>query len=288
MNSSLDVLLVQCPDRVGIIARTTSFFADCGVNIVESEQYTDQTSNTFFQRIVFQRPEGTPAAQTLSMLSEQFAPVATQMSADYWFRSLDDRPRVALLASKESHCLVGVLQRWSVGDLNMEPVVIISDRKEPSDAAGWFDIPFVYLPVMDGDKASQELVLRKTLEDYEVELAILARYMRILSPEFCSDYMNRCINVHHSFLPAFVGANPYQQAFDRGVKVIGATSHYVTEELDQGPIIAQRTLDVTHKDTADVFVRKGRELETGALVDAVHAHLEHRVIVSGSRALVFG
>jgi formyltetrahydrofolate deformylase len=275
-------LLVRCPDRPGLIARITGFVADHGGNIIEAEQHTDLQTGEFFQRVLFES-DGFDVDEAGARAA--FAPLAADLGAVSHLYLNPAPPRVAILASKSTHCTVDLLHLWKTGDLNMVPVAIISNHTTNEEVAGWYDVPFHHLPVEANPR--QEHDVRALLRGLDVDVVVLARYMRILSPEFCDEWAGRCINIHHSFLPAFVGADPYRQAYDRGVKMIGATAHYVTADLDQGPIISQDTVAVSHRDTLDDIKRKGRELETDVLADAVAAHTEYRVITAGDRTVVF-
>jgi len=279
------ILLLRCDDQPGIVAEVAGFIAGHGGNIIDAEQHTDADTRQFFQRVEFEVSGMDLAPHDIT---GAFAPVAERFGITTAFHLRSHRTRVAILASRHDHCVLDLLHRWTTGELPMDPVAVISNHTDVAAIAGWFDIDFHHLPIGDDGKAAQEAQLDALLADLGVELVVLARYMQVLSPGFCSRWENRCINIHHSFLPAFAGARPYDQAHDRGVKVIGATAHYITAELDAGPIISQGVGSVTHRHSVDDFVRKGRELETTVLAEAVAAHLEHRVLVDGSRTVVFG
>lgn len=277
------VLLIRCPDHPGIITRTTGFFSSHDVNIASSEQYVDDLTNTFFQRVVFEAQ----SQEQFRFLKEQFVACAVDLDADYSFHDLSKKKRVAILASRNTHCAASVLQSWRYGHLNMHPTVLISDHLNMEQLASWHELPYEYLPVGDTNRREQEQLVQQTLETHDVDLVVLARYMRILPEWFCQQWENRCINVHHSFLPAFIGKNPYEEAHERGVKMIGATSHYVVPELDAGPIITQRTRPVTHRDTPSALAAKGSELESGVLIDALQSHLNASLMVHDNRVVVF-
>ena len=276
-------LVLSCGDRPGITARVTGFLFERGGNVLEAQQYNCLDGDRFFMRVEFD-PGGTPREQ----LKSDFATLADEYGMD-WKIALRDRPRrVLLMVSKFDHCLADLLYRWRIGELPMDPVAIISNH--PRDSISHTDIgevPFHYLPVSKESKAEQEEQVREIAEQSEAELVVLARYMQILSDDQAAHFAGRCINIHHSFLPGFKGAKPYHQAYARGVKMIGATAHYVTRDLDEGPIIHQDVEPITHADTPQELVRKGRDIERRVLAEAVRLHLEDRVLLNGSRTVVF-
>ncbi len=276
------VLLVSCPDQPGIVAAVTTFVAAHGGNVVDLQQHTDPSDGAFFQRVQFEL-----TAEAAAGLAAAFAPVATSYQMGWRLRFTDERPRLALLASTEPHCLQDLLNRWRTGELAAEVAVVISNHPDHAELAAWFGVPYHHLPVIDGDRKAQEGSLQVALQAAEVELVVLARYMQVLSPDFCGTWEHRIINIHHSFLPAFQGARPYHQAHDRGVKLIGVTAHYATAALDEGPIIDQDVLRVTHRDDIDDLRRKGRDLEEAVLARAVRAHVTHHVLVYGNKTVVF-
>lgn len=282
--SASAVLLVSCGDRAGIVAAVASFVADHGGNVVDLQQHTDHTDQAFFQRVEFEL-DGVDLDR--ADIATAFAPVAERFAMRWSLRFTDQRPRVAILASKEPHCLHDLLNRWRTGELAAEVAVVLSNHPDHGDAAAWFGVDHACLPVAEGDKGAQEAELEERLLLHRVDLVVLARYMQVLSPGLCGRWSERMINIHHSFLPAFQGARPYHQAHERGVKVIGVTAHYVTAELDDGPIIDQDVLRVSHRDDVDDLRRKGRDLEVAVLARAVRAHIEHRVLVYGRRTVVF-
>lgn len=283
MDTSTGVLLVSCPDRPGIVAAVTTFVAEHGGNVVDLQQHTDHGDGVFFQRVQFDL--ATAAAR--AGLPTAFAPVAERYGMDWSLHFLDERPRLAILASREPHCLQDLLTRWRTGELAAEVAVVVSNHPDHADLAAWFDVPYEHVPTVDGDRAVQEAAVQHVLAAGSVDLVVLARYMQILSPELCARWPNRIVNIHHSFLPAFQGARPYQQAHDRGVKLIGVSAHYATAELDAGPIIDQDVLRVTHRDGVEDLRRKGRDLEVTVLARAVRAHVSHRVLVYGNKTVVF-
>lgn len=277
------VLLLSCPDRPGIVATVADLVFRHGGNIVHAEQHTDPADRAFFQRVEF---ELDGLAVDRSELADLVAPLADRFDMDVALRFSDERPRTALLASREPHCLIDVLSRWRSGELDAELTLVASNHPEHRELCEFFGVAFHHLPVGD-DPAAQEAALFSLLRSEDIELVVLARYMRILSDGFVRNWPDRIINIHHSFLPAFVGAQPYRQAHERGVKVIGATAHVVTAELDAGPIIAQDVVHVSHRDSVEDLARKGRDLEVVVLARALRAQLEHRVLVWGGRTVVF-
>jgi formyltetrahydrofolate deformylase len=279
------VLLLSCPDQRGIVRSVAEFVELHGGNIVDAEQHTDEAEGVFFQRVEFEL-EGFGLDR--SEILPAFEPIRAKFTMAADLRCTDERIKVALLASKQPHCLDDLLTRWRTGELEAHLSLVIANHPEHQALCDFVGVPFHYLPVVPANKAQQEERVRELLREHGVQLVVLARYMQILSAEFTAEYANRIINIHHSFLPAFVGARPYHQAHDRGVKLIGVTAHYATSELDQGPIIEQDVTRVNHRNSVDELVRKGRDLETAVLARAVRAHLEHRVLVYGRKTVVFG
>jgi formyltetrahydrofolate deformylase len=277
-------LLLSCPDQKGLVATMADWVYRHDGNIVHADQHTDASEAVFFQRIEFDlegfdldRTEIVPA---LSPLLERFA-----MRCDVRFS--DERPKVAVLVSKQAHCMYDLLARWRMGELEAEIPLVISNHPDHSDVAAHFDVEFAHLPVTPESRIEQESAMLALLAEHDIDLVVLARYMQVLSAGFVAKYPNRIINIHHSFLPAFAGGRPYHQAHDRGVKLIGVTAHYATAELDEGPIIEQDVARVTHRDSVEDLVRKGRDLEMIVLARAVRAHLAHRVLVYGRKTVVF-
>jgi formyltetrahydrofolate deformylase len=277
------VLLLSCPDRPGLVHAVTEFVLSVSGNIVHAEQHIDVESGVFFQRVEFAAP-GLDAPA----LAAAFAPVAERFGMSVRARMSDERPRVAVLASTQPHCVADLLARWRSGELPADIVAVISNHAEHARLAAFHDVPFHHLPVTHDSKDAQEAALLGVLGDHRAELVVLARYMQVLGPRILDAYPTNIINIHHSFLPAFVGARPYHQAQQRGVKLVGATAHYATAELDEGPIIAQDVAPVSHRDSVADLVRKGRDLETVVLARAVRAHVEHRTLVFGNKTIVFG
>ncbi len=278
------VLLVQCQDRKGIVARVSGFIHDFGGNILHSDHHTDIDTNDFLMRMEFSSdglqmpPEEIPAA---------FAPIAKVFGMRYEVRPSSHRTKVGMLVSKQDHCLADLLQRHRRDELHIDIPIIISNHDTCAGWADLFKIPFMVCPVTKETKPEQEQQVLALLKGQGVELVVMARYMQILSADFLAQVGCPVINIHHSFLPAFIGANPYRQAHDRGVKIIGATAHYATEDLDEGPIIEQDVIRVGHRDTVDDLVRKGRDLEEMVLARAVRLHVERRVLVYGRKTVVF-
>jgi formyltetrahydrofolate deformylase len=278
------VLLLQCPDRLGIVAAVGAFVADTGGNVVEADQHSDPAAGLFLQRVEFD------VDSELDPLLTGFAPLAERFSMDWTLRDLASRPRVAVLASRQGHCLADLLVRNALGELAGEFVLVASNHDTHAGLVERFDVPFRHLPV-SGDspeaRDAQEREMGALLDETAPDVVVLARYMRVLPEWLVQAWEQRMINIHHSFLPSFAGARPYAQAHERGVKVIGATAHYVTAALDEGPIIAQQVLPVSHRDDPNRLERRGRDLEAVVLAEALRLHLEQRVIVYGRRTAVF-
>ncbi|HZC73746.1 MAG TPA: formyltetrahydrofolate deformylase [Jatrophihabitans sp.] len=277
------VLLISCPDQPGLVHAVAGFVLEQRGNIVHAEQHIDTESGVFFQRVEFETEDLDTTA-----LAAAFAPTAERFGMSAQVRRSDERPRVAVLASTQPHCLTDLLARWRSGELPAEIVAVVSNHPDHETLTDFHGVPYHYLPVTRENRAEQEAALLGALTEHRAELVVLARYMQILGQQVLDAYPARIINIHHSFLPAFVGARPYHQAQQRGVKLIGATAHYATTDLDEGPIIAQDVTPVSHRDAVADLVRKGRDLETVVLARAVRAHLEHRTLVYGNKTIVFG
>lgn len=284
MNTSLATLLVACPDRKGIVASLAQVLYGHGANILDSDQHTDQTAGMFFQRLRFDLSTLTTDRVALE---HGIREVGERLSMDWKLAYSAKVRKVALFASKQEHCLYDLLIRHKAGELACEIAMVISNHADAGPIAGHFGVPFHHIPTSPDTKSRAEDRATEILAASEVDLIVLARYMQILSPTFVKRWASRIINIHHSFLPAFVGASPYRQAYEKGVKLIGATSHYVTAELDQGPIIEQATMPCSHRDSIDDLVRKGRDLEKRVLASAVRAHLQDRVLVYAGKTVVF-
>ncbi|MSQ35912.1 MAG: formyltetrahydrofolate deformylase [Dehalococcoidia bacterium] len=278
-------LLVQCQDRPGIVAAVSAFLFAHGANIVQADQYSsDGGSGRFFLRMEYAL---TGLDVPPDALSARFgAEIAPRFDMTWHVSYSTRRPRIAILVSKADHCLLDLLWRWRRQELAADVRMVVSNHEALRDAVAPFELPYHCLPIADGGRPAQEAALLQLLRG-EVDLVVLARYMQVLSPAFLAEFPRAVINIHHSFLPAFAGADPYGQAFDRGVKIIGATAHYATEELDDGPIIEQDVVRVTHRDRRADLVRLGREVERSVLARAVQWHLEDRVLVDGRKTVVF-
>lgn len=279
------VLLWTCPDQPGIVARITGHLFEVGGNILRAEESKSFADNDFFLRVHFNIP-GSPL--DLNDVASGLEPLAAEMRAEWSLRPWGSEQTMAILCSKDPHCVIDLIGRWRVGEIPASISAVISNHEDTRDIAEGFSIPFHHLPVSPQTKKDQEAELDAILTNLDVDLVVLARYMQILSPQFVEKWKWKVINIHHSFLPAFPGARPYHQAMERGVKLIGATAHYATAELDDGPIIEQGVTATSHRDSIDDFIRRGRETESRVLAAAVRAHLEHRVIVAGRRTIVFG
>jgi formyltetrahydrofolate deformylase len=279
------ILRVRCRDRTGIIAALSDFVFRHGGNILDLDQHTDAEAGRFFMRLVWSLDGFSLDADGIRLGLEVFS----RSLGLHWALDFDDRrDRVAIFCSKEAHCLYDLLLRHRLGELHGDVVLIVSNHPDHAAVAGYFGLPFEVVPVSGDARAVAEARQQALLAQYRVDLVVLARYMQILSPEFVGRWDGRVINIHHSFLPAFAGARPYHQAQARGVKLIGATAHYATAQLDEGPIIEQNVTRVTHRDTVADMIRKGRDLEQQVLGQAVRLHLERRLLVEGMRTIVFG
>ncbi|MEP0392415.1 MAG: formyltetrahydrofolate deformylase [Erythrobacter sp.] len=282
MSSSL-VLTLTCADQTGITARVTAFLFERGCNILDAQQFRDETSDRFFMRVAFD-----PLGTTSDELRTSFARLGQEYSMEWKIVSQDRPRRVIIMVSKGDHCLVDLLYRLRMGELNIEPVAIVSNHpREVAIRTDIGDIAFHHVPVTKETKPEAEARVRAIAEETGAELVVLARYMQIFSDEQSAHFAGRCINIHHSFLPGFKGARPYHQAHDRGVKIIGATAHFVTADLDEGPIIHQDVERITHADNPSDLVRKGRDIERRVLAEAVRLFAGERVLMNGNRTVVF-
>jgi formyltetrahydrofolate deformylase len=278
-------LTLSCDDRPGLVARVATFLASHGGNILDAQQFDDLQTGRFFMRVVFALAD---PAITIDTIRADFAAVGAEHGMDWTLRGSTERQRVLLLVSKFDHCLGDLLYRRRIGELDMDVVGIVSNHPQTALQTTMIgDIPYHYLPVTRDTKPQQEARIKAIVTDTNADLVVLARYMQILSDDMAGFLSGRCINIHHSFLPGFKGAKPYHQAHERGVKMIGATAHYVTADLDEGPIIAQDVEPISHADTAEDLVRKGRDIERRVLAAAVTYHLGDRVLLNGSRTVVF-
>ncbi len=278
-------LLIKCPDQPGIVAEVATFLYRCGANIVESSQYTSNPNGgMFFLRMEFELPN---LQREFRQLDSNFSSIAEKFSMDYSFSYVSQLKKVAIFVSKETHCLLELLWEYQSGDLMMDIPLVISNHEEARGIVESLDIPFYYIPANKSIRTQVEQQQIKLLKEYKVDVIVLARYMQILTDEFVSQFPNQIINIHHSFLPAFIGARPYERAYARGVKIIGATSHYVTNELDEGPIIEQDIKRVDHRDTVERLKKIGSKIERSVLSRALKWHLEDRLIVDQNKTIRF-
>ena len=278
------ILTLSCPDHPGIVAEVSGLLAAAGCNITSSNQYGDSKSGQFFMRVAVQ-PINVPIS--CPELRALFAPLGDKFSMDWSVHDANKPPRVLLLVSKFDHCLMDVLYKRARGSLPMDVPAVISNHSDARQLAASYDIPFHHWPVSPETKTAQEEKLLSLIDNEQIDLIVLARYMQVLSNKVCEKLAGRVINIHHSFLPSFKGAAPYQQAFKKGVKLIGATAHYVTANLDEGPIIEQNVARVNHAMSAADLVATGRDIERITLAEALKLHLEHRVLINGSKTVVF-
>ena len=282
---TLATLLVSCPDRKGLVAALAQFLYGYGCNIVDADQHTDFSASMFFQRIRFDvREMHTDRVAFERGLSE----VAQRFDMTFRLSYENVQKRVAIFVSKYDHCLYDLLLRHRAGELACEIRMVVSNHPDLAPVAAQFDVPFHVIPIDKANKAEQEQKQWELCQAEEIDLIVLARYMQVLSSEFTARYPNRIINIHHSFLPAFMGGKPYNRAHERGVKLIGATAHYATSDLDEGPIIEHDVIRTSHRDAVEDLVRKGRDMEKVALARAVKWHIEDRVLVYGNKTVVFG
>ena len=277
-------LTASCPDRAGIVARVTGFFAELGGWIFESSMHSDHEAQRYFLRIEI-RADSLPFL--LAELRERFAPIADDLGMDWKITDSAVKKRVVLMVSRQEHCLYDLLARWQSKELPIEIPCVISNHDTFRGFVEWHGIPFYHVPVAPDNKEAAYAEVQRIFEDVHGDCMVLARYMQILSPELCRAYPGRILNIHHSFLPSFVGAKPYHQAYQRGVKLIGATCHYVTSELDQGPIIEQDVIRIDHSDAVEDMVRYGKDIEKTVLARGLRYHLEDRVLVHGNKTIVF-
>jgi formyltetrahydrofolate deformylase len=275
-------LTLTCPNRPGIVAAVSTYIYELGGDIEEAQQFDDKASKRFFMRVSFS------CKSDANVLKAGFADIAKRFDLTWDLRAVNDLKRILIMASKLDHCLVDLLYRWRIGELPMIISGIVSNHpREVYSSIDFAGIPFYHLPVTPETKANQEAKLLEIVADSKVDMVILARYMQILSDDLSTKLTGRCINVHHSFLPSFKGAKPYHQAHARGIKLIGATAHFVTSDLDEGPIIEQDVTRVTHGDTPEDLVRKGRDLERTVLSRALRYYLHDRVLINGATSVVF-
>lgn len=284
MNNQTITFLIKCEDRKGLVAKITGFFYNEGFNILSCQQHVNKLENKYFMRIHLQADSVEISGEELEM---KFDKLATPLEMTWSVNYEEPRKKVAIFVSHTSHCLYDLLERQREGDLDCSIEMVISNHEKLKPVADMFDVPYYYLPVDKSDKKKQEEMIIKLVDQHKIDLIVMARYMQILSASFIDRYPERIINIHHSFLPAFQGANPYQRAYERGVKLIGATAHYATKDLDEGPIIEQGVERVTHESTAKTLKRIGADIERLVLAKAVKWHLQNQIIVYNNKAIVF-
>ncbi|QJR80610.1 formyltetrahydrofolate deformylase [Alteromonas pelagimontana] len=277
-------LVIDCPDQIGLVASVSRFLADHGATIVEANHHTDLQTGRFFMR----HEIGADSIKLdYASFVQEFTPLAQEYQMQWKLSDSRQKPRVALLGSIDSHCLVDLLHRWHTKELNCDIPCIISNHPQMKQFADWYEVPFYWIDFNALGKQKAFDKIGTLLDEYQIDLTVLARFMQILPDNLCNKLQGKAINIHHSFLPSFAGARPYQQAYDRGVKLIGATCHYVTKDLDEGPIIEQAVKRISHSDSAADMVRKGKDCEVTALAHGVRYHLEDRVIIHRNKTVVF-
>lgn len=284
MNDVNAILLLSCPDRKGLVAKISNFIFHHNGNIVHADQHTSKRGKIFFMRIEWELKGFTVNREDIPFA---FAPLAEQFDMKWELHFTDYMPRIAVFVSRHLHCLHDLILRQRMGEFAAEIKVVVSNHLDARESVEQFGLKFFHFPVTAKNKKQQEGQELKLLQKMKIDLIVLARYMRILTGKFLGYYPNKIINIHHSFLPAFAGSNPYQQAYDRGVKIIGATGHYATENLDEGPIIAQDVIKISHRDAIADIQMKGKDLERMVLARALRLHLENRILVYGSKTIVF-
>lgn len=285
MSNAPLILALSCPDRPGIVAAVSTLLAEAGCNIRDAQQFDDIETGRFFMRVVFHRLDGARSVAEIRSLVDE---MALRFTMTVSLRDATARKRVMLLVSKFDHCLADLIYRWRIGELAMDITGIVSNHgREHIASTDLGDLPFHHMPINRQTKMEQETELWHLIQETQTDFVVLARYMQVLSDGLSAKLSGRCINIHHSFLPGFKGAKPYHQAHERGVKLIGATAHYVTSDLDEGPIIEQDVERISHRDTPEDLVRKGRDIERRVLARAVRYHLEDRVLLNGRKAVVF-
>ena len=283
-NNLVATMLLSCPDQRGLVSRISQFIFERGGNIIDLDEHVDEIDRVFFLRVAWDMSEFTvPAAK----LEKEFQPLTGKFNAKWSIKLSSDKRRIAVFVSKHAHCLQEILWRHGLGEFNAEIALIISNHPDLGYLADRYNIPYRLIPITSDIKEEQEKLELELIQKENIDTIVLARYMQVLSPKFVDRFEHRIINIHHSFLPAFAGANPYKQAFDRGVKIVGATCHYVTNVLDDGPIIEQDIIRITHKDSLDDLIRKGRDLERLVLARGLRLHLQDRILVDGRKTVVF-
>ena len=277
------IFTMSCPDRLGVVARVSEVFYRHGAFITEVSNYSDPATQRFFMRFVF---DDRQLACSIAEFAAHIAQLRDEWALDFQFRARDDQLRVLFAVSKYDHCLNALLHKWKAGVLPVDVRGVVSNHEDCRALVDWYGIPYHYLPVSPDTRHSQETAIMGLIDSERVDLLVLARYMQILSDPTCTALRGRAINIHHSFLPGFKGAKPYHQAYERGVKVIGATAHYVTSELDEGPIIAQEVKPVDHNVSVEQMIHIGHDIEASALTQAVRLHAEQRVVLNGQRTVI--
>ncbi|MFC6438886.1 formyltetrahydrofolate deformylase [Bowmanella sp. JS7-9] len=277
-------LIIDCPDQIGLVATVSQFLATHQANIIEANHHTDLQTGHFFMRHEIRADSLTLSEQDFE---RAFTPIAAKYHMNWRITASARKAKVALLASHESHCLVDVLHRWHSGELDCDIACIIANHPQMKQFADWYGVPFHFVEFKADNKPQAFNQIAQLINEYQSDLTVLARFMQILPDSLCQQLAGRAINIHHSFLPSFAGARPYQQAYERGVKLIGATCHYVTSDLDEGPIIEQEVVRISHSDSAADMVRKGKDCEKTALARGIRYHLEDRVIIHGNKTVVF-
>lgn len=278
------ILTLSCRDTKGIVAAVSGFLAENGGFIIESAQFGDASTKTFFMRTVFQADSG---ADDINVIKKGFSPVADAFNMDWDIYDMSVKPKILIMVSKQGHCLNDLLHRAADGTLAADVSAVISNHNDLADMVKWYKIPFFHLPVHTDTKTEQEEEVYARIQELNIDLLVLARYMQILSPYLVEKMAGRAINIHHSFLPSFKGAKPYHQAYDRGVKIAGATAHYVTSNLDEGPIIEQEIVRVSHAHSPAQMVAMGHDVERTVLHRAIKYHIERRVLINGNKTVVF-
>ncbi|MER2490925.1 formyltetrahydrofolate deformylase [Catenovulum sediminis] len=277
-------LVIDCPDKVGIVAAVSKFLAEHGASIVEANHHRDTTAGWFFMRHEF---EADSIELSLEAFKDEFSQLAQQFQMNWKIVDSSKKQNVVLMASRESHCLADLLHRWHSGELDCNIVAVIANHEHLRHMAQWHGLPYHHVTFAKGDKQAAFDEVRELILQYEADTVVLARFMQIFPDVLCQEFAGRVINIHHSFLPSFAGAKPYHQAHERGVKLIGATCHYVTGDLDAGPIIDQEIIRISHRDSIEDMVRKGKECEKQALARGLRSHIEDRVIINGNKTVVF-
>ena len=286
MSKKKIILIINCPDKAGIIAAVSTFLFKRKFNILESSQYKDAKNNQFFMRVCFTNLDNTKII-SLNNLKKDFLNISKKYNMEFSFFDVSKKQKVLVMVSKFGHCLNNILYQWKTGSLNCEIPIIVSNHLDMKEIVKPYDIKYNLLKVNKSNKLKQEKKLYELILKNKIDLVVLARYMQVLSPDFCKILEGKIINIHHSFLPSFKGARPYNQAYLQGVKIIGATAHYVTDELDEGQIIEQDVARVDHTKTLENFISIGRDIESLVLTRAINWHLEHRIIINENRTVVF-